>query len=369
VFGEVFNSDTLELIPFVRDRGLPTLLDFPLQDQLVGFAAGERGARGIASVLADDDYFQSANGVTYAPPTFLGNHDMGRVGLLLRQRSGSEATLLRRDLLAHSLLYLLRGAPVVYYGDEVGMIGAGGDKLARQDMFPTRVAEWRTEPRVGSPPIGSASSFDARDHPVGTRIRELAALRKAHPALADGPTVVRLADGPRLVVSRFDLGARREYVTAFNAGTARASVTVQTATPGAGWDTLLGPAQPARSTAAGRLTLSLAPLEAVVLRSQADLPARASVRPALVVRADELTNLVQARATVATQEPVSVAFAVKRGGRAWRRVAADQSPPFRGFLDPPRYRRGERVHVVALARWPDGSTTVSRVVAAVPRRR
>ena len=214
------------------------------------------------------------------------------------------------------------------------MMGAGGDKLARQDMFPTRVAEWRTEPRVGSPAIGSGSSFDVRDHPVGTRIRELAALRKAHPALADGPTALRLADGPRLVVSRFDLGARREYVTAFNAGTARASVTVQTATPGAGWDTLVGAAQAVRSTAAGRLTLSLAPLEAAVLRAQADLPARAPVRPALVVRADELTNLVQARATVATREPVSVAFAVKRGGGAWRRIAADQSPPFRGFLDP-----------------------------------
>ena len=208
-----------------------------------------------------------------------------------------------------------------------------------------------------------------RDHPVGTRIRSLAALRKAHPALADGPTVVRLADGPRLVVSRFDLGARREYVTAFNAGTARASVTVQTATPGAGWETLLGPAQTARSTAAGRLTLSLAPLEAVVLRAQADLPARSTVRPALVVRADELTNLVQARATVATQEPVSVAFAAKRGGGAWRRIAADQSLPFRGFLDPLRYRRGERVHGVALARWPDGRTTVSPVVVAVPRPR
>ena len=369
VFGEVFNADTLELIPFVRHRGLPALLDFPLQDQLVGFAAGERGARGIASVLIDDDYFQGANGVTYTPPTFLGNHDMGRVGLLLRQRSGSETTLLRRDLLAHSLLYLLRGAPVVYYGDEVGMLGAGGDKLARQDMFPTRVAEWRTEPRVGSPAIGSGSSFDVRDHPVGARIRQLAALRKAHPALADGPTALRLADGQRLVVSRFDLGARREYVAAFNAGTARASVTVQTATPGAGWDTLLGAAQAVRSTAAGRLALSLAPLEVAVLRAQADLPARSPVPPALVVRADELTNLVQARATVATQEPVSVAFAVKRPGGAWRRIAADQSPPFRGFLDPPRFRRGERVHVVALVRWPDGKTTVSPVVAAVPRPR
>ena len=41
-------------------------------------------------------------------------------------------------------MYLLRGAPVVYYGDEVGIIGSGGDKEARQDLFPTQVAGWRT---------------------------------------------------------------------------------------------------------------------------------------------------------------------------------------------------------------------------------
>ena len=369
VFGEVFDSDTLALYPFVRSRGLPTLLDFPLQDQLVGYASGERGSRGIASVMADDDYFLGGNGVAYTPPTFLGNHDMGRVGLLLRQRSGDDATLLRRDLLAHSLLYLLRGAPVVYYGDEVGMMGSGGDKLARQDMFPTGVAEWRTEPRVGSAPIGAGSSFDVRDHPVEARLEELGRLRDAHPALATGPTTVRLASGPLLVVSRFDLTARHEYVAAFNAGTTRRSVTVATSTPASAWSTLLGAAQQARSTQAGGLALSVGPLEAVLLRADAPLPSRAPVRPALAVRADELTNLVQARATVATAEPVSVSFAVKRARGRWIRIAADGSPPYRGFLDPQRFRRRERVDVVALARWPDGTTTVSPVVTAVPRPR
>ena len=92
---------------------------------------------------------------------------MGRVGLLLRQRSGSDATLLRRDLLAHSLLYLLRGAPVVYYGDEVGMMGAGGDKLARQDMFPTGSPSGGPSRGSARPPIGTGSSLDVRDHPVG----------------------------------------------------------------------------------------------------------------------------------------------------------------------------------------------------------
>jgi hypothetical protein len=369
VFGEVFDADTLALYPFVRDRGLPSLLDFPLQDQLVGYAAGERGSKGIASVLSDDDYFQLGNGAAYTPPTFLGNHDMGRVGLLLRQRSGDDATLLRRDLLAHTLLYLLRGAPVVYYGDEVGMMGSGGDKLARQDMFPTGVAEWRTEPRVGSPPIGSGSSFAVREHPLRTRLVELAKLRDAHSALSTGPTAVRLASGPLLAVSRFDLSSRHEYVAAFNAGTRRATLTVRTSTPGSTWSTLFGASPSVRSTEAGALTVSLDALSAVLVRADSALPEPQRVRPALLVRPDGLTDLVQARATLATTEPVSVAFAVKRGKGAWVRIAADDSPPYRGFLEPRRYRRGERVAVVAVTRWPGGTATVSPVVTAVPRPR
>ena len=131
----------------------------------------------------------AANGVAYTPPTFLGNHDMGRVGLLLRQRSGDDATLLRRDLLAHSLLYLLRGAPVVYYGDEVGMMGSGGDKLARQDMFPTGVAEWRTEPRVGSAPdrrrlVARRARPSRRGASRGARPRSGTRTRRSRPARA-----------------------------------------------------------------------------------------------------------------------------------------------------------------------------------------
>src|SRR2546430_4605491 len=54
---------------------------------------------------------------------------------------------LARVELGYDLMYLFRGAPTVYYGDEVGMIGRGGDQQARQDMFPTQVQEWRSEER------------------------------------------------------------------------------------------------------------------------------------------------------------------------------------------------------------------------------
>src|SRR5206468_6976523 len=128
------------------------------------------------------------------PPTFLGNHDMGRAAFQIQQRSQAEgAELVQRVLLGYDLLYLLRGAPVVYYGDEVGMIGRGGDQQARQDMFPTQVDEWKTQARVASPPIGNGSSFDVADHPISERLRQLGALRDAHPVLSTGTTVVRLA--------------------------------------------------------------------------------------------------------------------------------------------------------------------------------
>jgi glycosidase len=114
---------------------------------------GSAGARGIATRLADDDYFRGPDGVAPTPVTFLGNHDIGRAALKIKEQGGGEgAELLSRDLLGHSLLYLLRGAPAVFYGDEVGIVGRGGDKAARHDLFSTQVAEWQSEERVGSPP-------------------------------------------------------------------------------------------------------------------------------------------------------------------------------------------------------------------------
>ena len=369
LFGEVFIPDAVEVSGYVRERGLPNALDFPLQDALVRFAGGDATARGIGTRLADDDYFRTPNGVAPSPPTFLGNHDMGRAAQQIASHAGgaSPAELLRRDLLGHDLLYLLRGAPVVLYGDEVGMIGSGGDKAAREDMFKTDVSEWQREPRVGSPPVGTGSSFDVAAHPVGERLKQLAALRDAHPALAVGSSTVRLSSGRLLVVSRFDAATGHEYLTAFNGANASSSAAVQTATPSSAWTALLGSPGTASSDASGRIALTVPALSTAVLRADAAVPARAPGIAKLTVGPDDLTELVRVSAT-ATGGPVTVSFAVKRGTGAWRLVAVDDSPPFRAFLRPAGYRKGERVQLVAIARSLDGRTAVSKVVTAVPRR-
>src|SRR5205085_380747 len=167
--------------------------------------AGTSTAEAMTNRVADDDYFRTASGVAPTPPTFLGNHDMGRAAEQIQSRSNAAGdALLAQALLGYDVLYLLRGAPVVYYGDEVGMIGRGGDQQARQDMFPTLVAEWKTQPRVGSPPIGEGSSFDVTDNPIEQRLRRLGTLRDAVPALSTGSTVIRKVTGKAFAVSRID---------------------------------------------------------------------------------------------------------------------------------------------------------------------
>lgn len=370
IFGEVATSDAAELSTYVRDRAVPNVIDFPLQDTLVRYAGGSAGSKGIQSRLADDDYFRGPSGLAPTPATFLGNHDVGRAALRIREQTGATgAELLQRDLLAHSLLYLLRGAPVVYYGDEVGMMGRGGDKAARQDMFPTQVAEWRTEERVGSPPIGTGSSFDVLGHPVGEHLRVLGALRDAHPALSSGSSFVRRAEAGVLVVSRIDREARHEYLAAFNAGESVATTTVQTATPSSSWAPLLGATAAATSGANGRVTLRVPPLSALLVRADSELPRRGPARLTLRAGSDLYSELLRLTATGTTADPLSVTFALRRpGSPSWQRVAVDDGAPYRAFLDPRGFRRGLQVHVVAVARASDGSLSSSRVLAVTPRR-
>ncbi len=349
IFGEVTLNDAVDLSAYVRDRGVPQVLDFPFQQYATGYAAGASSAKGVADRLNDDDYFRTANGVDPAFATFLGNHDMGRGAqqILSQAPSLSGDALLQHVELGYDLLYLLRGAPVIQWGDEVGMIGSGGDKAAREDMFPTQVTDWQAEQRVGGPPIGTGSSLQITDNPLEAHLKALAALRDANPALSTGASVVRYAKQAVLVVSRIDLATRTEVVVGFNNGDTPATVTVPIA------------ASP------GKATLTIPPVSSVVLPA-ATIPATHAAPPTLTVAPDDF-SAYEVLTAKAGGGPVSVAFATRRAGGAWKRVAIDDSSPYRGFVDPAKFRKGERVEAVAVARGLDGSVAVSKVLTFTPR--
>ena len=147
----------------------------------------------------------------------------------------------------------------------------------------------------------------------------------------------------------------------FNAGTTLKKITIRTATPSSAWKPLLGTARVA-TNATGDLTLTVPPLSTALLRAEAVIPAAKPVAPTLRAGADGLTALTRLDATPGGSRTVSVAFAVKGGRTGWRRLASDDSFPYRAFLDPRSYKRGEVVHVVAIARGLDGSLAVSPVL-------
>ena len=112
-----------------------------------------------------------------------------------QRRDGDE--LLRATELAHALMYLTRGQPVVYYGDEQGFVGAGGDKDARQDMFATQVAVVQRRRPDRHRRHHGRGQLRHRPPALPAHRRPVARCGREHPALADGAQIHRYAERRR----------------------------------------------------------------------------------------------------------------------------------------------------------------------------
>ncbi|MFE1646822.1 pullulanase-type alpha-1,6-glucosidase [Microbacterium sp. P01] len=263
MFGEVYDADPVKLSPYVRNSDMNSVLDFTFQSSAVGYASGN-SAKGLQSLFAGDDYYTTADSSASALPTFLGNHDMGRVGSFLRSTDAP----LQRDELAHDLMFLTRGQPVVYYGDEQGFAGTGGDKDARQSLFASQVADYQNQPLITGETAGSVDRY-ATDAPLYTHIAELAALRAAHPALSTGAQIERYAaNGPGVYAfSRVDRQEKTEYLVAVNNSTTAASVDLTTLTPSASYAVLHGDGTTVTTDASAAASITVPALGAVVWKA------------------------------------------------------------------------------------------------------
>ena len=363
-YGEATIADASMLSELMLTQKLPSMLDFPGQEILRRFASNQVSGGSLAMFYDEDDYYTSATTNAYNLTTFLGNHDMGRIGFFLRQDGASGDLLLQRALFAHDLLYLTRGVPVVYYGDEVGMTGSGDgkDRRARQDMFPTKVQEWRSEVRVGTESIGTGSSFDESTR-IEQRLRELSVLRKANPALASGAQITRYGQGSVFASSRIDAASRTEYVVAFNTGNEPARATFTTSTPSTAWTTLWGSAN-ASTDAAGQLTVTLPARSTLVLKADSALPMPSAPSATLRVRKDVITGRYAAAATVPGADPSTVTFVMRRAGtRTWTQVGTDDARPFRVYVQP-RKGAAASVEIAAVVKDTAGNLAMSQAMKA-----
>ncbi|WP_308250305.1 pullulanase-type alpha-1,6-glucosidase [Sphaerisporangium fuscum] len=338
MFGEVYSGDPAVTSRYSTRGGMDATLDFPFQDAARSFAGGTAGAGRLSQLYAGDDYHTRADGGASELPTFLGNHDMGRIGRFVTQdaRGASDDELLKRDLLAHELMYLTRGQPVVYYGDEQGFTGKGGDKDARQTMFASRTASYLSDVLIGTTATHAQDNF-VPSHPLYQGIAGLAKLRDAHPALADGAQVERLAEGGLYAFSRIGAKEQVEYVVALNDGKSAVTAAVPTYSAGMPFARVYGEAADAVTTAADRtLKVTVPPLSAVVYRAAARLaapaatPAVSITLPGAEVRGTAEDGRIPVTATVPGTGFDQVTFAVKVGDGGWKVIGTDDAPTVTG---------------------------------------
>ncbi len=80
IFGEVFDPDVAAQARHVKVDKLPAVLDFAFQSAATDVAIGRTGTDRLATVFAADPVYEGGEATARQLPTFLGNHDMGRIG-------------------------------------------------------------------------------------------------------------------------------------------------------------------------------------------------------------------------------------------------------------------------------------------------
>ncbi|GHJ26769.1 1,4-alpha-glucan branching enzyme [Streptomyces hygroscopicus subsp. sporocinereus] len=329
LFAEAFSADPAVTAPYLTQGRLDGTLDFPLQSAVRDYASRGGPPSDLATVFAQDYRYATDKTNAYSQVTFLGSHDMGRIGSFIASDHphASDAELLRRDRLAHEVMFLTRGNPVIYSGDEQGFTGSGADVYGRQTMFASRVADYLDDDEIGTERTHASDAYDV-SHPLYRSIAALSTLREKYPALADGAQKELYAKGSVYAFSR--TGADREFVVAVNnASEARtvelpvesgASATFRAVYGGAG----------TKRASGGRIRVTVPALSSLVLRAERRLGEPAA-GPSLSLKAPDAgaTGTVTLSADPGETAGARVVFAAQVGGGRWRTLGTADHAPYR----------------------------------------
>ena len=371
IYGEIFDSNPAATALFVREQSFPGVLDFAFQREVTAFVSSGKGAEKLVELFNADDIYTTATSSAYGLTTFLGNHDMGRIGSFIADATPSDENLaLSKSKLANAMLFLSRGGPALYYGDEKGMTGSGGDKDARQDMFPTLFEFWQSERRIGSDPIGIRSAFDV-PNPLEDQITQMQAVIKANPALRSGTQQIRYGNGLVFATTRYLNG--QEYVVIFNTGGIEQEVKLKVSTSGSKWQSILG-SSTSPKVVANNLTVKIGATSYVVLKAVNKF--KAKLKPTIALNSPRIDfameNWLEISATVKGDEYNQVTFLVRESGKSWRNIGTSDHRTVKGniaaadlyrvFLEPRNYNKGTNLEIVTIVKNDTGKTAVSKII-------
>ncbi|MEU6065768.1 pullulanase-type alpha-1,6-glucosidase [Streptomyces sp. NPDC047082] len=333
MFGEVYSADASITSPYVTQGRLDATLDFPFQEAARQYASQGGSAQKLAGVFGDDYKYTTDKANAYEQVTFLGNHDMGRIGYFLNQDNpkATDAELLGKDRLANELMFLSRGNPVVYYGDEQGFTGSGGDKDARQTMFASKVPDYLDDDEIGTDRTHASDAYD-KSAPLYKKIAALAKLRRNNPALTDGVQTQRYtADGPGIYAfTRADARTGAEYVVAFNNAGEDRTATFATGSADMTYRGIYGTDATANTDADKKLTVTVPAGSAVVLKAAGTL-AKPATKPTITLKAPDTgaTGTVELSADPDGGQLNRVVFAAQIGNGNWRVLGSADHAPYK----------------------------------------
>jgi pullulanase-type alpha-1,6-glucosidase len=373
MYGEVFDANPAFVSQYTTEGKLPAALDFGFQGNATSFAANGNPTNNLRDFFAGDDYYTDADSNAYSLPTFLGNHDMGRFGRFVATGNpgSTDDELLARVKLGNALMFFARGMPVVYYGDEQGFTGDGGDKDARQDMFPSQVASYNDDDLIGATKTTADDNFDPT-HPLYQTLADLAQVREANKALRRGAQIHRYSSDTAGIYafSRMDRDERVEYIIALNNAEEAKTATFATYRANAGFMAVYPTTAPAlTSNAQADVTVTVPALGFVVYKANAALPASAAA-PAITMdkpaQNTEVKGRVEVAATLDANVPAEVTFAVKVGDAAeYTVIGTDNNAPYRVFYDVSKLENGTPLAFKAIVNDLAGNLNSAETTAVV----
>ncbi|RWZ51381.1 glycoside hydrolase family 13 protein [Halobacillus fulvus] len=176
IFGEVWdNLETIDSFSGKLDGAIGFETQGAIYDALINDASMNEVADQLTTI--NDTYHEE-----FISTTFLDSHDMPR---FLFEADGNKQTM----KMAASLQFALPGAPIIYYGDEVGLSQSGDHNLVDEwkDRYYREMMIWDEEQQ----------DLDLKSH-----YESLIGMRHEHPALTNGDFEVIYSDDDLLIFER-----------------------------------------------------------------------------------------------------------------------------------------------------------------------
>ena len=106
------------------------------------------------------------------------------------------------------------------------------------------------------------------------------------------------------------------------------------------------------------MSVEIPPLSAAILRAEAKYPL-VKQTPVVAAAPDDFSELWLLSAET-SESPQEVSFLID-DGTGWRRLAVDDSFPYRAFVDPDALPPGSTSRIVAVSRFADGTVVPSGI--------